>query len=378
MARLHLTDVVVQRLKTVGIYYDTTTPAFGIRIGKNRKAWVITRGTNRERVTVGQYPTMSLAEARKEAKKLLAAEPSGAPHITFEQAYERYKETLATKKPRTQRDYKRMLQKYLLPKLGKKKLPDITYEEIIDITKGLAPSEGAHCLAVGRTFFRWCVKPPRRYILHSPLEGVAVRVGKARKRVLQNDELRTVWHAAERQGYPHGTIVQLLILNGQRRGEIANLRRTWINPAERLITLPEWITKNGRVHVFPYGDMTARILDTIPRWNSTDLLFPSRVSDERPVSGWSKFKKELEDGVDGWTLHDLRRTFGTKLAELRVAPHIVERFLNHTMGSISNQADSIVSAVAEVYNLARYIPEMREAVTARWEPFLQSLLRPAA
>jgi hypothetical protein len=40
MPRLHLTDVVVQRLKTVGIYYDETTPAFGIRIGKNRKAWV--------------------------------------------------------------------------------------------------------------------------------------------------------------------------------------------------------------------------------------------------------------------------------------------------------------------------------------------------
>jgi hypothetical protein len=70
MPRAHLTDIVVSRLKTVGIYYDTTTPAFGIRIGKNRKAWVITRGTDRQRITIGLYPSMGLADARKEAKKL--------------------------------------------------------------------------------------------------------------------------------------------------------------------------------------------------------------------------------------------------------------------------------------------------------------------
>jgi integrase len=374
----HLTDIVVSRLKEPGTYFDETTPAFGLRVGKNRKTWIVMRGPERIRTRLGRYPTLSLADARKAARKLLAEEPTPAARITFAVAYERYKETLASKKPRTRRDYKRMLEKYLLPKLGKKKLAEITYEQITDISSSLAASEGGHCLAVGRTFFRWCVKPPRRYIPHSPLEGVAVVVGKPRKRLLKNEELRTVWFAAEKQGYPHGTIVQLLILNGQRRGEVANLRRPWINEGERLITLPEWVTKNGREHTFPYGEMTARVLNTIPRFNSTDLLFPSRVADDRPISGWSKYKIQLNDGVEHWTLHDLRRTFGTKLAELRVAPHVVERLLNHTMGSIGNKADSIVSAVAEVYNLATYLPDMREAIEERWEPFLQSLLRPAA
>jgi len=78
MPRLHLTDVVVRRLKTVGIYYDTTTPAFGIRIGKNRKAWVITQGTDRQRITIGHYPQMPLAEARKEAKKRLVEDRHAA------------------------------------------------------------------------------------------------------------------------------------------------------------------------------------------------------------------------------------------------------------------------------------------------------------
>jgi integrase len=371
----HLTDVVVSRLKTPGTYYDKTTPAFAIRVGKRRKTWFVIRGRERLRTNIGTYPTMSLAEARKEAKRLLTEAPTRNSRMTFQAAYELYKEVLSSKKPRTQRDYKRMLDKYFTPKLGRKRLAEIAFEDVTALTQDLRASEQAHALAVARTFLRWCVRPPRRYIPHSPLEGLRVINGKSRTRVLSNDELVTVWRAAEAQGYPHGTIVQLLLLTGQRRGEIAHLSRPWIDERARTITLPDWVTKNNRGHTFPYGELVAQILERVPRFNSTDLLFPSKVSDERPISGWSKYKRELTDGVSGWTLHDLRRTFGTKLAELAVPPHIVERLLNHTMGSIGNRADSIVSAVAEVYNLATYLPEMRQAIEDKWEPFLKKLLR---
>lgn len=98
--------------------------------------------------------------------------------------------------------------------------------------------------------------------------------------------------------------------------------------------------------------MVAEILETVPRRNTTDLLFPSKVDSDRPLSGWSKYKTGLDEqyDVEPYVLHDLRRTFGTTLAELKVKPHLVERLLNHTMGSIGNKADSIVSAVAEVYS----------------------------
>jgi hypothetical protein len=59
---------------------------------------------------------------------------------------------------------------------------------------------------------------------------------------------------------------------------------------------------------------------------------------------------------------------------LKVAPHIVERLLNHKMGSITNKTDGIVSAVAEIYNRATYMPEMREAIE-KWEAVLASLLK---
>jgi integrase len=72
-------------------------------------------------------------------------------------------------------------------------------------------------------------------------------------------------------------------------------------------------------------------------------------------------------GITNWTLHDLRRTFATNLAQMAVAPHVIERLLNHVTGTISG--------VTAVYNRATYMSEMREAV-ALWEIHLKQLLNP--
>jgi integrase len=379
MPTTHLTDIVVQRLKTPGSYFDDTTPAFGIRVGKHRKTWIVMRGVSRTRIRLGHYPAVSLSDARTAARKILVGEETAPAKLTFEAGYERFKEAhLVHKKPRTQRDYKRIIDKHFLPHLRKTNLAKITSQRLAEITDPLlgTPSEHAHALAVARTFFKWCARPPRRYIPHSPLEGLQLRTGKSRKRVLTDAELVKVWMAAEEQGYPHGTCVQLLILTGQRRGEIAALCRPWLDEREKTITLPEEVTKNGIEHCFPYGGMVGDLLKSVPDFEKITLLFPSRVSDERPISGWSKYKKQMTDGVAHWTLHDLRRTFATGLARLKVPPHIVERLLNHKLGSIANQADGGISAVAEIYNRATYMPEMREAVET-WEKHVAALVQAA-
>ena len=73
-------------------------------------------------------------------------------------------------------------------------------------------------------------------------------------------------------------------------------------------------------------------------------------------SGWSKSKARLDRrcGVSGWTLHDLRRTAATGMAELGVAPHVIEAVLNHASGH--------KAGVAGVYNQARYANETRRAL----------------
>ena len=237
-----------------------------------------------------------------------------------------------------------------MPTLKSKKLVDIAYEHIADLTDHLPKGEQAHALAVARIFFKWCLRPPRRYIPHSPLEGLQIKGSNKRKRVLTDQELPKVWSAAKAQGYPHGTICQLLLCTGQRRGEVANLRWQWINEKERTITLPEWVTKNSKEHTFPYGQMVADILETITRLNSTDLLFPSRVSDERPISGWGNFKKAMTDGVPGWRLHDIRRTMRTIHGQIGTPANIGERLINHVA--------AVTTDVEQIYDVWTYLPEM--------------------
>lgn len=366
MSKLHMTDLVVSRLQQPGTYWDETTPGFGLRVGKNRKTWIVMRGQIRQRVRIGHYPRMSLADARKEAKKMLLEEPTKNVAITFQSAYDEYKaDVIDHRRPKTQAEYNRHLNKYFIPKLGTKRLGELAYEQIIGCVKGAPKSEADHALAVCRAFLRWCVRPPRRYIKSSPLEGVQISATRKRKRVLNADELKAVWNAAGKQSYPHGVIVQLLMVTGQRRGEIAALRRPWINENERTITLPDTVTKNKQEHTFPYGDLVAAILEHIPRRNSTDLLFPSIRSDERPISGWSKFKKNLEDGVAAWRLHDLRRTYRTLHGKIGTPREIAERLVNH--------AAAVQTDVEATYDVYSYLPQMREAV-GNFETHLKALL----
>jgi integrase len=368
--KLHFTDLAVSRLQEIGEHFDTTTPAFGIRVGKHRKTWFVIRGTQRLRTTIGHYPAKSLADARKEAKGLLQQTVTKNDRVAFEEAYDAYKLTLEGKRPRVQAEYRRLIEKHFLPTLKRKRLPNLTYEEVIECVKGRPKGEANHALTVARIFLRWCVRPPRRYIPHSPLEGIQIPLPKKRKRVLSEIELRGVWKAAGSQGYPHGILTQLLITTGQRRGEIANLRWPWINERDRLITLPDWLTKNHKEHVFPYGDTTAAILETVPRLNSTDLLFPSRVSDERPISGWSKYKKDLDSysTVKGYTLHDLRRTFRTIHGEIGTLSSVGERLINH--------AAAVTTDVELIYDRHTYIKEMRVAIES-FDAHLSTVLRAA-
>ncbi|HZM07445.1 MAG TPA: Arm DNA-binding domain-containing protein, partial [Methylocella sp.] len=71
---IRFTDISLRTLK-VGFYLDERTPAFGIRIGKNRKTWLVLKEPNRTKVRLGHYPAISLADARKKALVAL-----GSPH----------------------------------------------------------------------------------------------------------------------------------------------------------------------------------------------------------------------------------------------------------------------------------------------------------
>jgi integrase len=343
----------------------------GHLVGKRAKTFVVK--IHNRRITIGRYhpAALPLAEARKRALVVLGSSHHKSASVSFAAALAQFFDVhVPSLKPRTQKEIRRVLNRHCLS-LKTKKLDQITHRDISAITDALieTPSEAWHCFKDIRTFFKWCVP---RYIPHSPCEGLKPPTKYLpRKRVLTDTEIGAVWNAAGEVGYPFGTILQLLILTGQRWSEIASLRWPYINKKGRTITLPD--TKNREEHTFPYGGMVTAILKTIPHRNSTDLLFPGR-NDEKPWNGAGKAKWDFNKKclLDAWQILDLRRTAATKWAENGAPPHIVERLLNHKLGSL--KTEGVITAVAQVYNRHLYIDEMREKAIKPWEARLKALI----
>jgi integrase len=384
---MRLTDIALRQLpipqKGQKTYYDDILPNFGCRVSQGgTKSFVVQHGADRQLITIGKFPVISLAEARAEAKRLLAERTLGKHRrktLSWDAALELYlAEVDKTKRARTAHDYRRLLTRHFA--FRSKKLADLTYEDVARKLQKLdgVPSEQAHATTVVKIFLRWCHKPPRRYLEVNPTDGLTVSKRPSRKRVLNDTELVAVYRTALEGTDYFSYIVTLCILLGQRKGELGKLARPWVSDNERTIALPPWVTKNGREHCFPFGNATAAVLRRIPNYG--EWFFPAardhvRGKPTTTYQGWSKDKKAFDkrSGVSAWTLHDLRRTFATNLARLKVLPHVVDKILNHAFGTLPNQTNAIVSAVAQVYNRNIYMPEMREAMEL-WELHLATLL----
>ena len=152
--------------------------------------------------------------------------------------------------------------------------------------------------------------------------------------------------------------ISVCILTGQRKGEIGHLEWEWFDRVDRTITLPEWLTKNKRKHIFPYGNLLAALLETLPVMGNARYLFPAAKSHIRGkpttvFNGWGKAKAEFDaalEGVRPFTLRDLRRTVSSHMAKLGIEQIVVEKLLNHVSGGTQ-------SPIAQVYNQYSYFTE---------------------
>jgi integrase len=373
MPQLALTDISIRAFKPSDgqiTYWDSTLPNFGVRVGKRIKTFVMLLGPERRRVTLGHYPAMSLAQARQACRECFAERTLGKeplPTIGFADALELFFSTHSRQrhKASTARENGRILNRHFLPHFRSRNLSEVKTADIAKVIDSLqdTPSEQEHAHRVVRTFCNFCVK--RGYLEASPIARLEPpKLGRPRDRVLSDEELAKVWARAQAIGHPYGTIVQLLILTGQRTGEVAALQWDWID--ETSISLPAWLTKNSRPNRIPYGPVTKSVLDAIQRTGV--LLFPARGYTDRAFKGFGVRKIELDKcGVENFTHHDLRRTYATNLAALGTPIHVLEKLLNHSAGAIRG--------VAAIYNRHAYWDEMRHAVIL-WEKHIASFQDP--
>ena len=328
----HLTDMVVQKLRE-GIYFDKKTPGFGIRVGKTRKTWFYVDKDTRRRLAIGKYPEVSLSVARKEAKQLLAnGQPGNIVTKVVDALSLYYRDCEKRITSRSLIEYQRHL----------RKLPEKTLEKIssADIDTG-----DAHAVNACKVFMNWCIR--NGFTDHNPFRNIPIKYGQ-RERILSSDEIKALWIY---EYPPYSDVVKLLLLTGQRRGEIMALQPKWLE--NDVISFPAEITKNRKPHTLPFGNLTAHYLGKAPF----------------SFNGWGNGQKRMHRhlGFDNFVLHDLRRTCASIHVEIGTPVHVTEALLNHSSGSISG--------VAKVYIRTNLLNDMRTAVL-RYEEFIRTLVSP--
>jgi len=289
----------------------------------------------------------------------------------------------ANNRPSTFKEAERDLERDALPKWRSRPIASITRRDVIDLVEKIvergAPVQANRTLTRLGALFQWAVEKDR--LAASPAERVKpVTQEQARDRVLSDAEVRWLWIACDEIGWPFGPLAKLLLLTAQRRDEVAGMTWAEVDLDKGAWTIPRQKAKNDREHEVQLSAPVLTVLHSLPRFG--DLVFTTTL--KTPVSGFSRAKRRINaamlsakqaelgtrkgDAIPGWTLHDLRRTATTGMARLKIPPHVVDRILNHTGGTIHG--------VAAVYNRFEYLDERRAALEA-WGRFVAGLIAPA-
>jgi integrase len=378
-----LTAMAVERAKPPAKgqveHFDKGFPGLALRLsygGSKSFIFFYRIGGRQRRMTLGTYPAISLADARelwREARKDVAQGRDPALGRKRDKAAQNFAEvarewlTRVQSKNKSGRQVELIVEGELIQAWGHRNIADIGRRDILDLVDSIADRGSIAMASRVQSYIRalliWCMG--RGIIVSDPSAHLPKLNGQIhRDRVLNNAELVAVWRGAVQVGYPYGTVVQLLILTGCRRDEIGGL--TWSEIDGEMIRLPGERTKNKRPHEVPLSTPAKLVIERTPRFiNPINFVFLGERL--RPISAWSRAKIDLDTAcqVEGWRLHDIRRTVATGMAEIGVAPHIVEAVLNHVSGA--------KAGVAGVYNRAVYAREKAAALEA-WGAHVMALV----
>jgi integrase len=387
-ARLKLTKATAESAKgdRAGRYEIPDAKVTGLRLivqPSGVKSWALryTVGNRDRRLTIGTYSddlgldrARELASAAKlrvnlgadpaaekvEARRIAAAGiAEGELFVTHWAAYRNAPKPKSRNKKgwreSTAERADQLFETRLKPKWGKRRLDEIKKADVNALLDEIAsehPHAATRARAVVGSFFNWCVARDR--LMKSPCDDIERPAQpNKRKRKLTDDEIRWAWLACEKEPFPFGYIVRLLILTLARRTEVSGIRarelhlgnrRAWIIPAER--------TKNNHEHEIFLTDLMLEVIKSIPRVkNEAGFLFTT--NGKTKFSGYSKAKKRFDKimleiaraedpeltAIPNWTLHDLRRTGSTRMQRLGFEGEVVDACINHITGDSYKQHD---------------------------------------
>lgn len=342
---MNLTDRAVKNLKPAekdafvsdggGLYLrvrPTGTKTFLFKSQRGKTRWV----------TLGQYPELTLAEARRKAAALAGSTlPEKKTVAEVWEAFFQHKQR-TVKRPDVIRQ---QVEFNLLPKLGTKQIQSVRRADVAamlaEIVERGSPVSANRTLAYTKQIFDFAVQ--QGWLDTNVVTPLSSKVvggrEKPRTRTLTGSEIHALLRWLETSPAAPGTrcCLALTLITGQRAGEVESIQPEHV--AGPWWTLPGETNKSKRDHKIYLTPLARKVLSYLPAKRPTTYAL-----------GQALERFATSAGIPHFTPHDLRRTMATRLADAGVAPHVIEKMLNHQM-----------VGVMAVYNHAEYLPERRLA-----------------
>ena len=240
-------------------FRDELMPGLVLRISTSgTKTFCLHKRINGKmrRITIGRFGVVSLAEARERVRQVLYEIETGRfedrtgveveTKPTLGDVIPDYIEKYAKVHNRDWKRKEALLGKF--ETLHGKRIDEIKRADVVkacDVIHKSAPVSANRALAHLKHLMGWCVE--RGMIDASPIAGMKpMSKERSRERVLSDDELGALWEVFGDEGYPFGDCMKFLMLSGQRRAEVAEMRWPEIDLEKRLWTLPSQRAKNGK------------------------------------------------------------------------------------------------------------------------------------
>jgi integrase len=333
--------------KTVGsdstrsVYWDTLQRGLALAVQPSgHRAWkcVYTiRGRGPRWYHLGNARAITLANARKLASRILFQVAEGKdPHAdrlalrgrgSFEQVAKRYLEEHARKRNKSWRQADALVRRYLTPRWAKLDVGSIRRADVKAAMAAIeAPILANQVLAAASAIFGWAAR--QEIIAANPCSGVEKNDTKSRERVLSDSEIPQFWPQLSAS-------LKLVLLTGQRPGEIAHLHRAhvvdgWWHMPGAPDPRTSWPgTKNAQSHRVWLSESVRELLPDL-------LAAPVRRGEMQQAMRDICTRLGVCEKV---TPHDLRRTFCSKVTALGFGRDAMSRLTNHKEGGIADVYD---------------------------------------
>jgi integrase len=357
-----LTTLLLQRLRPQArafMVWDAQQHGLALRVWPSgRRSWyLVYRRHGRPRwYHIGAADAVGLADARKLAAETMldvirgrdpAAEKRAARSAgTFAELAERYREEYARKKNKSWQQADYLVRRYLLPAWGKLSAESITRGDVRAVIGKIAgPILANKVRAAASAVFSWAVK--QELIETNPCRGVEANATRSRERVLSDGELPLFWSAFDDTGLVRSAALRVLLLTGQRPGEVCHMRREhvsdgwWTMPGAPCLEMGWPGTKNSLTHRVWLPQAARDVMAELGSdHETTGFVFSN--DGRRPIKELDGAMREVcrRFGIgDKVTPHDLRRMHGSTITAPGFGRDAMNRIQNHRQGGIADVYD---------------------------------------